>query len=112
MPKYWGGNYFEHGSFSEVGQKQKTEKKEEEERLNDGDNNGQVTHGARKHAWRTQAAWANFHAREISRSGSKAEEGEKREKEERTMVITMAKLRMVHAWRTHGARMAHASHLG
>ena len=23
-----------------------------------GDNNGQATHGARKHAWRTQAAWA------------------------------------------------------
>ena len=29
------------------------------ERLNDGDNNGQATHGASKHAWRTQAAWAN-----------------------------------------------------
>ena len=28
------------------------------ERLNDGDNNGQATQGARKHAWRTQAAWA------------------------------------------------------
>ena len=41
-------------------QKQKTEKKkeEEEERLNDGDNNGQATHGAHKHAWRTPAAWA------------------------------------------------------
>ena len=39
-----------------MGQKQKTEKKEE--RLNDGDNNGQATHGARKHAWLTQAAWA------------------------------------------------------
>ena len=24
-----------------------------------GDNNGQATHGARKQAWRTQAAWAN-----------------------------------------------------
>ena len=57
-------------------------------------NNGQATHGARKHAWRTQAAWA------------------KREKEEeRTMVITMAKLHMAHA-STHGARMAHASRLG
>ena len=33
-------------------------RKKEEERLNDGDNNGQATHGARKHAWRTQAAWA------------------------------------------------------
>ena len=36
---------------SKVGQKQKTEKKEEgreRERLNDGNNNGQATHGARK----------------------------------------------------------------
>ena len=31
----------------------------EKERLNNGENNGQATHGARKHAWRTQAAWAN-----------------------------------------------------
>ena len=45
--------------FPEVGQKQKTEKKKRE-RLNDGNNNGQATHGARKHAWRTQAAWANL----------------------------------------------------
>ena len=59
MPKYWVKNYFAHGRFPEVGQKQKTEEKEEE-RLNDGDNNGQATHGARKHAWRTQAAWANI----------------------------------------------------
>ena len=49
-----------YGSFPEVGQKQKTEKRERKrERLNNGDNNGQATHGARKHAWRTQAAWAN-----------------------------------------------------
>ena len=27
MPKYWVKNYFAHGSFLEVGQKQKTEKK-------------------------------------------------------------------------------------
>ena len=40
-------------------QKQKTEKKRRE-RLNDGNNNGQATHGARKHAWRTQAAWAKI----------------------------------------------------
>ena len=26
MPKYWVKNYFAHGSFPEVGQKQKTEK--------------------------------------------------------------------------------------
>ena len=61
MPKYWVKNYFAHGSFPEVGQKQKTEgKKRRKKRLNDGDNNGQATHGASKHAWRTQAAWANL----------------------------------------------------
>ena len=36
MPKYWGKNYFAHGSFPEVGQKQKTEKKRgERERKRD-----------------------------------------------------------------------------
>ena len=62
MPKYWVKNYFAHGRFPEVGQKQKTERKKERnkrKRMNDGNNNGQATHGARKHAWRTQAAWAN-----------------------------------------------------
>ena len=52
MPKYWGKQIFTHGSYPEVGQKQKTE------RLNDGNNNGQASNGALKHAWRTQAAWA------------------------------------------------------
>ena len=52
--------YLAHESFPEVGQKQKTEKKKKKrERLNNGNNNGQATYGARKHAWRTQAAWAN-----------------------------------------------------
>ena len=50
-----------------MGQKQKTEKKKKkkkkEERLNNGDNNGQATHGARKYAWCTQAAWANYKIR-------------------------------------------------
>ena len=42
-----------------MGQKQKTEERErKKERLNDGNNNGQATHGARKHGWRTQAALA------------------------------------------------------
>ena len=36
--------------------RKKEEKKEEKKET--GDNNGQATHGARKHAWRTQAAWA------------------------------------------------------
>ena len=57
MPKYWGGNYFAHGRFPKVGQKQKTEKKKKRrERLNDGNNNGQATHGACKHPWRTHGA--------------------------------------------------------
>ena len=47
MPKYWGKQIFTHGSFPEVGQKQKTERKERKkerkrERLNDGNNNGQL----------------------------------------------------------------------
>ena len=48
MPKYWVKNYFAHGRFPEVGQKQKTEKKKkkkkerERERLTDGNNNGQL----------------------------------------------------------------------
>ena len=41
------------------GKKKKREREREKERLNNGNNNGQATHGARKHAWRTQAAWAN-----------------------------------------------------
>ena len=40
--------------------RRKKKEEEEEERLNDGESNGQATHGARKHAWRTQAAWANI----------------------------------------------------
>ena len=49
------------GSKAKNGEKKEKEREKERkrERLNDGDNNGQATHGARKHAWRTQAAWAN-----------------------------------------------------
>ena len=32
MPKYWGKQIFTHGSFPEVGQKQKTKKERERER--------------------------------------------------------------------------------
>ena len=61
MPKYWGKQIFAHGRFPEVGQKQNTEKKKKKkERAKVGDNNGQATHGARKHAWRTQAALAKL----------------------------------------------------
>ena len=65
MPKYCVKNYFTHGRFPEVGQKQKTEKKKKKERAKVGDNNGQAMHGARKHAWRTQAAWAKIFAGRI-----------------------------------------------
>ena len=55
MPKYWVKNYFTHGRFPEVGQKQKRNKDRKKERLNDGNNNG--TYGARMaHAWRTHGA--------------------------------------------------------
>ena len=46
------------GSKAKNGEERERER--ERERLNNGDNNGQATHGARKHTWRTQAAWANF----------------------------------------------------
>ena len=42
-----------------MGEKER-QRERKRERLNDGDNNGQATHGARKHAWRTQAAWAKI----------------------------------------------------
>ena len=58
MPKYWGKQIFSRGSFPEVGQKQKTErKKRERETAKVGNNNGQLrienatSGGARKTAW-------------------------------------------------------------
>ena len=45
------------GSKAEDGER---EKERERERAKVGENNGKATHGARKHAWRTQAAWANW----------------------------------------------------
>ena len=54
MPKYWVKNYFTHERFSEVGQKQKTEKERKKERKL------VITMAKLRmvHAWRTQAAWA------------------------------------------------------
>ena len=43
-----------------VKSKRRREEKKESKRLNDGNNNGEATHGARKHAWRTQTAWAKI----------------------------------------------------
>ena len=58
------------GRFPEVGKKHKMEERErKKERLNDGNNNGQATHGASKHAWRTQACMAH-----ASRLGQKLHE--------------------------------------
>ena len=51
--------------------RQREKKRKKEERLNDGDNNGQATHGARKHAWRTQAAWAKISFLSIPEVGEK-----------------------------------------
>ena len=68
---------FTHKRSPKVGKKQKTEERERnKERLNNGNKNGQATHGARKHAWRKQAAWAKKGERE----------------RDWTIVITMAKL--------------------
>ena len=47
------------GSKAEDGEKERKKRERERERAKVGDNNGQAMHGARKHAWRTQAAWAN-----------------------------------------------------
>ena len=44
--------------FKSKKRRKKKERRERERKF--GDNNGQATHGARKHAWRTQAAWANI----------------------------------------------------
>ena len=59
--KILGEKVFHTWEFPQSGSKAKDgeKKRGERERLNDGNNNGQATHGARKHAWRTQAAWAN-----------------------------------------------------
>ena len=56
MPKYWVKNYFAHGRFSEVGQNQKTEKKERE-RLIVGIQ-WPATHCKRTSGGTSKAAWA------------------------------------------------------
>ena len=57
MPKYWGGKYFAHGSFPEVGQMQKTEKKRKERRKKDRKLVIIMAKLCMAHA-STQAAWA------------------------------------------------------
>ena len=60
MPKYWGKQIFSHGSFPEVGEKQKAEKKKV------GENNGQLCF-VRHHGWRTQASLDQYiiHGQEL-----------------------------------------------
>ena len=41
---------------------EKKKKRGERERLNDGNNNGQATHGAHKHAWGMQGAWTKMNS--------------------------------------------------
>ena len=40
--------------------RRKRREKKKKKKTKVGDNNGQATHGARKHAWCTQAAWAKI----------------------------------------------------
>ena len=47
MPKYWGKQVFRTREIPRSGSKAKDGEKERK-RLNDGNNNGQATHGARK----------------------------------------------------------------
>ena len=63
MTKYWWKQIFSLGSFPEVGQKQKTEKKKKERRVKVGNNNGQLriqnatSGGARKPPGPMLQAW-------------------------------------------------------
>ena len=67
--------------------KRKRKREREKERLKNGDNNGQATHGARKHAWRTQAAWAKreqyFTHGRFPEVGQKQKTERKKEKEKK-----------------------------
>ena len=53
MPKYWWKQIFSLGSFPEVGQKEKTEKKRKQRRAKVGNNNGQLRNSHL--VWRTQS---------------------------------------------------------
>ena len=64
MAKYWGKQIFTHGSFPEVGQKQKTER--ERERKKDQKLVITATHCKRHLGWHTQAAWANKLSRALN----------------------------------------------
>ena len=71
--KILGEKLFRTWETPRSGSKAKNGEEREKERLNNGDNNGQAPHGARKHAWRTQAAWAktNSYKQKLKRHGKK-----------------------------------------
>ena len=104
--KILGEQLFRTWEFPRSGSKAKNEG--EEERLNDGENNGQATLGARKHAWRTQAAWANTHGARKHAWRTQAAWAKKKRKRERLNngenngQATHGARK--HAWRTQGAR--------
>ena len=59
--KILGGKLFYTWEIPRSGSKAEDGEKEKERGgAKVGDNNGQATHGAHKHAWRTQAAWAKI----------------------------------------------------
>ena len=109
MAKYWGKQICTHGRFPEVGQKQKTEGKRKrrerkKERLNDGDNNGQATHGARKPPGPKCRVAFSVIQKQRRASETRAE-----------IAISQPHILVIqwpnYAWRTE-AFMAHASRLG
>ena len=59
MQKYWGEQIFSFVSFPGVGQKQKLEKKEE--KLNAGNNNGQLCNANATSGGARKATWAKKH---------------------------------------------------
>ena len=73
------------GSKAKDGEKRRGERERKRERLNNGNNNGQATHGARKHAWRTQAAWTKKRLNDGKNNGQATHGARK------------------HAWRTQAA---------
>ena len=58
MPKYWGNKFSLTGDSPNWVESKRRKRREKKDSPKVGDNNGQATHGARKHAWRTQATWA------------------------------------------------------
>ena len=59
MPNYWGKQIFSLGSFPEVGQKQKAEKKKKE-RLKVCNNNGQLRSANATSGGACKATWAKM----------------------------------------------------